>query len=563
MKRTIFKKIIVGCALVAVIGSSAVFVTPQKAKAQWTDILNLVQNTLQAVFGGLTEVATTAQTLNEGILSKIAISIAKALLMELTNQVITWINSGFNGNPAFIQNPTAFFENLGDQATGAFIASNGPLANTLCSPFSLQIRLALGINRQRTNGNYGYDGQSPYSCTLSSIIQNGKNAANSTMNGFLGGDFSQGGFPAFIALTTQPQNNPNGAFLKADAQLQANIAGQTQQKQADLAQGNGFLSWETCTSNSNTSGGASAADVDDPGASDSYNATAENNPNKTCSIQTPGSAISGALQKHLDVPTEELELANSVNDIINAAFSQLISMALQKGLTALTQKSSDGSGSYLDNVVSQAEAQANQQIKQDLLSDPTLALASTTDTAQQTYTIYLNEYTKIQQALATTTTAMNCYNLLYASTSAAYGSSTIATALNYMYAQWQDLNTASGTLNSYLGDTNSGLFKDIMDANSVLNALQSGYSSLQNATDTSSINPADISQLGAIKATIASNNIAANALVFGGDGKGGIDASTTEIMGTPKDTKTGTVYGDLNRCYQLQGYSLDQLMKVK
>jgi len=64
----------------------------------------------------------------------------------MTDSVVDWINHGFNGSPAFIQNPGGFFIDAADQITGAFIANSGPLAS-LCNGFGLDIRLSLAMNQ--------------------------------------------------------------------------------------------------------------------------------------------------------------------------------------------------------------------------------------------------------------------------------------------------------------------------------------------------------------------------------------------------------------------------------
>jgi hypothetical protein len=420
MKKNKLQKIIAGVAVFIVVFATSEFMTPVKAHAQWSvlDIPGDISEVLTDLSGAITSTATLGEEIQDSTLNTIATAIAKQLLIQITSSVVTWVNSGFNGNPAFVQNPQAFFQNVGDQATGAFISSNSALSS-LCSPFSLQIRLALAQQQQKNDGVSTGQGTNQYSCTLSTVIQNGENAAkNSSINGFTGGDFSQGGWAAFAALTTQPQNNPNGAYLMAEDDLQQKISAQQTEKQNQLNQGNGFLSWESCTKvsqegdsgpeygdgSSDDNGDVSAGDATDP-----YGAAAENDPNQNCQIQTPGSVISAALNYHLAAPTDVLELADSINDIINAAFSQLIVQSLQKGLASVSKpSSSSGGNSYLQTVVASSNSQSFSTTQKSLLKTitPYLATASAID---QNYSAALG---LISTASSTIVNAELCYQSL-------------------------------------------------------------------------------------------------------------------------------------------------------
>ena len=96
---------------------------------------------------------------------------------------------------------------MADQITGDFLAKAGGPLTALCSPFSIDIRIALAFK-------YHPNVLKKYECTLGKIITNSKNAVKgASINGFTAGDFSQGGWPAFVSLTTEPQNNYIGAYL--------------------------------------------------------------------------------------------------------------------------------------------------------------------------------------------------------------------------------------------------------------------------------------------------------------------------------------------------------------
>ena len=311
---------------------------------------------------------TQMQRLKSFVLDRLATLIAKQILHQLTVSVVNWINTGFKGSPAFLTNPEGFFLDVADQITGAFLATNGPLS-TLCSPFSIDIRLSLALSQTNLIDQR-------YTCTLSKIISAQKNgpdvtingkvvhSSSGSINGFMNGDFNQGGWPAFLALTTVPQNNPYGAMLYAKADLSAKIANQQNKIKADLQLGSGFMSWESCKDIP----GYSNVDVYDPGVIDEMESSgAKTVANKDgsytfqqCETQTPGSVIAGTLQTNLDVPVVELELANDINAIVNALVTQMVSQMLSSGLHALSGSSGSGQ-SFTQQIINDSRSSAAAQ----------------------------------------------------------------------------------------------------------------------------------------------------------------------------------------------------------
>ena len=157
------------------------------------------------------------------------------------------------------------------------------------------------------------------------------------------GDFSQGGWPAFIAVTTVPTNNPYGAFMYGEAGIQsAALAAKTEQ-QRQLSTGQGFLSITkstNCTLTDNppsASASKSVTAVDLGGGQAGY---------KVCdlTIITPGTAVSQALDQTLGINTQSLETAKYFDEIISALVSQLIQNVENNGLGGLS-----GTSGYASN----------------------------------------------------------------------------------------------------------------------------------------------------------------------------------------------------------------------
>jgi len=342
------------------------------------------------------------QKQKECTLDGLAWTIAGEFLQGMSESVVDWINSGFDGNPSFIENPDAYFLSQADQITGEFLANAGPLAG-LCDGFGLDIRLSLAMSQTQKL-------RTRYACTLSTIINNAQNAHfnvsvdsspnGATLGSIMNGDVLNnanglsingnsvnsvtglvsnsfekgGGWGGFIAMTTIPQNNPIGAYLMARSDLQTSIASAREESNNDLNRGGGFFSWKKCETV---------------------------NGKNTCSIQTPGSVISNALNKQLDASVERLNVADELNEVIEALFRQLVKTVLRDGLHTVSIKQPGQTQSVMNQLSAQSTASANAQTSATLAemkNSISTYLNPTKDYKyfkEQTLTIVRNEQTYV------------------------------------------------------------------------------------------------------------------------------------------------------------------------
>lgn len=334
---------------------------------------------------------------------KLAYIAAKQVLNQMTVSVVNWINSGFKGKPAFLTNPEGFFLDAADQVTGAFLAESGPLRR-LCSPWSVDIQAALILDQLQTSAS-GIPSAKRYTCTLGSVIDNyqGAYVNGTSIDGFLNGDFNQGGWPAFIALATEDYNNPYGTALM----LQSDHLYATSKRQASISQqliqGKGFLSWESCDDLGDNSGG----DLDTGALMYDPTVRYQDGKYKRCTVRTPGSVIANSLETQLGSPVRQLELADNINAIVSALISQLVTQTLQKGLYSLsTGASGPGSGRlYLQQVY--AGTYNPTSVTSPAGSNPDLQLIIT---ARQNYDTAIDLVTK---ALIPYNTALACFDRKY------------------------------------------------------------------------------------------------------------------------------------------------------
>lgn len=241
----------------------------------------------------------------------IAWAIAKMIWRSIAASVIDWINGGFNGKPAFMQNFDRFLLGIADNIAGEVIQGAG--LGFLCSPFQLKIRIALATR---------YSQRGAPQCTLTQVIANVQNFMQ---------NFSQGGWGTWIQFTSAPQNNPYGGYLLGEATISLRTDDAKSQQSQQLSWGSGFLSLtqQTCRQ----------VPVSVNGLPPQMTRQC------TSSIQTPGELIAHKIGTTVDAPELSILMADELNEIIDALSQQLILKALN-GLFSLSQPTSYGDDYY-------------------------------------------------------------------------------------------------------------------------------------------------------------------------------------------------------------------------
>lgn len=246
----------------------------------------------------------------------IAYCITNEIITYIADSTIAWVRGGFEGNPAFIDNPEQFFKNMADLEASSFLQglAYGSAGLNICEPFRAQ--LVLSIARSHLASQYGSGGANGYSrggfesgnirgggggyggCTLDDIEGNFK--------GFLKGDFSKGGWNSWFNVTQVDANNPYSTYFKLQAQLNGSINKKAAVVSKELDWGNGFLSFKKCE---------------------------EGN----CKITTPGTVIESQLEKTLGIAKDRLVLAEKFDQVIAVVVDQLINTALDKVFEELSE----------------------------------------------------------------------------------------------------------------------------------------------------------------------------------------------------------------------------------
>lgn len=293
MKHTIFKKIapiIFICFFVFAPLSHDFRV--QKAEAVFgvgDTVFEIGQNLFTNIYN---TIMTTAEKIKSFGLDGIMWALTNRIIEEMINSTTDWVASGFEGDPAFVTDLEGFLLDTADVAAGEFLLlEEGPL-QFLCSPFKLDIALALDLQ---------YRGRGPYykpECTLSDIAEN--------IDNFLRNDFSDGGWQRWANMTLDPYGNAYGSTFGASAEYNAYIAGARGTNESILRMGSGFFSDQSCE------------DVN----GDGKYGTGE------CVTNTPGTVIEGVLNDALDMPNKRLTVADELDELVGALMTQFVSKAL-------------------------------------------------------------------------------------------------------------------------------------------------------------------------------------------------------------------------------------------
>lgn len=268
--------------------------------------LSMGSNAVSAAANSAAAAAQASLLLKEWTLDGVAFALINIVLKEMIRSTTRWVASGFQGSPAFVTDLEGFMLNIADKIAGNFIY--GTPLRALCSPFKLNIQLALDLGYEKTRG---YEAQ----CRLSQVVGN--------MDQFLNGDFSQGGWDGWFEVALG-ESNPYKTKLEAESAMYASISSAQGVQMKKLDFGKGFLS------------------IQDP----SCNADAG-----PCPDVTPGAVVESQINSSLNLPAQRLNVADEINELIGALLTQLGKEILSGagGLLGLDSPSS-GSGSYWSRV---------------------------------------------------------------------------------------------------------------------------------------------------------------------------------------------------------------------
>lgn len=312
----------------------------------------------------------------------IAITLAKNQLTSMTRSVMNWANTGYGGNPFFVQNVNSLNNNIqknilensvsqltsggsypyGSDFSRSLIRSyNSGFtkygATNIWDSLTSDLSSFISDDEYSNTGTYGIGGTTDSTIGGMDALQRAQWANNRFAN-----DFSTGGWDGWLALTQRDQNNPLGFTMIASQYVADQISNEITKTEEEVSQNNGFLNQKECikwinydtktqkplinpkyTEWQRQSLGLSFGSSSKDGTIPSQFVYSKNKKTEydRCAPDgwktvTPGSLIKEKVTNYLNSPERQLELADTINESLNALFSVLISKLEEGGLAGLS-----------------------------------------------------------------------------------------------------------------------------------------------------------------------------------------------------------------------------------
>lgn len=273
----------------------------------WLIELNLMPNTASGWQQGANDTLNTGFTwqalIKDCILDAIAWAAINFILQQMLHAVAVWIESGFEGGPAFITDPEGFFTDMADIIAGEMIF--GDDLRVLCSPFQLQLQLNVLLRL------FGPPAKERNYCRLSDVVTNVSN--------FLEGSFEDGGWPAWFTVSVTPNQNLWDAMIGAETSIGFRISSRTGTIDRELGDSRFF------------------------GIRD-----------KIGKYVAPGKFVQESANKAFFAGQERLQVADEIDEVVSAIIGLIINEVLGPGgLLGLGEAKDTGGGvraSYLDRL---------------------------------------------------------------------------------------------------------------------------------------------------------------------------------------------------------------------
>lgn len=272
--------------------------------------------------------------MKEYVLDPIAWVAAKTLIASATNSIVSWVNSGFDGAPMFVQNLKNYMQTIDIDITAEFIDELG-VAEFVTGPFRADIQAAFArgfVHQVQSSAPAGvsiYD--TSFDQKLVSLTERGEFGADSWDDWFrIVND----------PMTYTPYGNLLAVQREGDRRSQ-----EAQQNETNLLSfGDGFISNKVCNDVPSTLGHTI----------------------NVCEVATPGQTISESLNLHLGSGINSLIAADEISEIladlvVNLGMSAIGGAAGLLGLSPNTgyTDTSQGGIALIDAMTQQQQSNAD------------------------------------------------------------------------------------------------------------------------------------------------------------------------------------------------------------
>lgn len=247
------KKLIAVFLIILILMPTVLLSVPKQAQADGLPVFDKIGAFIKSLILGKEVVVATATTATAAqttginaikikewsaeLVRQVLMGVARKLLAQMTQSTVNWINTGFHGQPLFLERPGSFFKDIAKSEIKNLVSTIG--YDSARFPFGKDAAINTIEGFKST-----FEQNAQYSL---SKVTNDPVLLNNFRN-----NFDVGGWDGFI-LKTRPQNNPIGFNMMYGDYLARQLQG-TDSNQASiikdtLAQGQGFLSPQTCPDN--------------------------------------------------------------------------------------------------------------------------------------------------------------------------------------------------------------------------------------------------------------------------------------------------------------------------
>jgi len=302
-----------------------------------------------------TNAIATANKKREECFNGIAFTLAKNQLTSMTKYTMNWIGTGFSGDPMYVRDTNTFMAGI---AEDVILKELDSLDNESAYPYSLDFKRSYIKKYIGTEANF-YD---TMKSSMSNYLKPGKTIEDFST------DFSAGGWNAYLGMMLNPQNNPLGNTMIMSQEIADRQTNEITNIKEELAQSGGIFNQKKCvTYAATTEEQAREAweelvweekdypmyDGNDEVIETSWEEyVALNHPagfiqegeEPDCikwENVTPGVVIKDKISSTLNSPERQLELADTINEVLNMLFTNLITKFQNQGLTSLASNITD------------------------------------------------------------------------------------------------------------------------------------------------------------------------------------------------------------------------------
>ena len=252
----------------------------------------------------------------ESCLDRIAIQTARILILQLTRDIVNWINTGNAGAPLYVTDPQAYFRSIKEKELQGFVNVIG--YDDLKYPFGKLVA-------QNLVNSFTQEFEDVAEFSLNKVIEAQNEEIVDWRNFY--SDFTIGGWAAWNAMTQFPQNNPYGFSLMAQAEYDRRVVGTDislgQTLMEELKFNRGFLSQRRCVDPKGYIPQKGKADIC-----------------KKYEIVTPGLIAAEAITDIFKNKQRDLDKVDEWSEIVDTSLSAIFDAALNRivkeGFSTLT-----------------------------------------------------------------------------------------------------------------------------------------------------------------------------------------------------------------------------------